>query len=452
MTRPDTVVLLAAGQGTRMKSGGAKVLAPLCGRPMVAWVVEQALSLDPARLLVVVGHGADEVEQAVLGLDPKSRIQCVVQEPQQGTGHALQVCLPLLGADPGLVVVLYGDMPLLSKQSLERLCAGQARTNGGAALLTSTPAEPRGFGRVVRGKDGGVGRIVEERDASPDEKGIPEVNLGVYAFPGRELVRALPELSDDNAQREFYLTDVVGRLVGWKKRVEAVRIDDEREAIGVNTLAQLAEARAALQEAILEEHMANGVRIEDPATTYIDHGVAIGPGTHVLPCTVIRSGVKIGKGCEVGPFAHLRAGSVLEDGAEIGNFVEAKNTRIGEHSKAKHLAYLGDATLGRRVNIGAGTVFANYDGRAKHPCTVEDESFVGSGSILVAPVTLGRASVTGAGAVVTRGSKIPPGETWVGVPAKPLARRDARGRPTSIDPAGSAGSAGSAGETGGEGP
>jgi bifunctional UDP-N-acetylglucosamine pyrophosphorylase/glucosamine-1-phosphate N-acetyltransferase len=354
-------------------------------------------------------------------------VRCVLQEPQRGTGHALQTCLPELGRDPGLVIVLYWDMPLLTPASLERLCTAQAGTEGGAALLTAWPDDTRGFGRVLRvdSRDGrgAVQRIVEERDATPAERAVGEVNLGVYAFPGALLVAELPKLKADNAQNEYYLTDVVAALVRAQRRVEAVEIGDEREAIGVNTLAHLAEARRELQLRILVEHMARGVQIEDPATTFVDHGVEIGAGTRVLPCTVIRSGVKIGAHCEVGPFTHLRNGTVLADGAEMGNFTEAKNARLGARSKAKHLSYLGDATIGARVNIGAGTIFANYDGKQKHHTTVEDQSFVGSGTILVAPAHVGRGAVTGAGAVVTRNSHVPPGETWIGVPAKRLEKK-----------------------------
>ena len=423
MPAPDTVIILAAGQGTRMKTGWAKVMAPLCGRPLIAWVVDQALALNPKRVLVVVGYKADEVRKAIAGLDARGRIATVVQSEQRGTGHAVQCCLPELGPNPGVVVLLYGDMPLLEPASLEHLCAARETTGGGAALLTSQPGDPRGFGRIVRDQGGDVQRIVEERDANADVKSIREVNLGVYAFDGRALVSMLPRLKNDNAQREFDVTDVIEMFVREQRRVVAVDVADERETIGVNTLAHLSEARVALQQRLLEKHMAAGVFIEDPATTYIDWGVEIGAATRVLPCTVIRSGVKIGAHCEVGPFTHLRSGTVLDDGAEVGNFVEVKNSRLGSHSKAKHLSYLGDGQVGSRVNIGAGTIFANYDGVAKHTTTVADKSFVGSGSVLVAPCTLGEGAITGAGAVVTRNSQVPAGATWVGVPAKPIHKR-----------------------------
>jgi bifunctional UDP-N-acetylglucosamine pyrophosphorylase/glucosamine-1-phosphate N-acetyltransferase len=430
MATAGSVVILAAGLGKRMKSARPKVLHALCGRPMLAWVVDQARAIGPERILVVVGHGADEVEAALIDAGQREHVKLVRQEPQLGTGHALQMCLPALGPDPGVVVVLYGDMPLLRPQSLTALLAMQARDAlDGAALLTATPEDPRGYGRIVRAEDDRVECIVEERDCTDDERAIAEVNLGVYAFDGRALVRLLPKLQAKNAQGEYYLTDVIGLLVTEKKPVAALELDtvegsEEQETIGVNTLSDLSDARWVLQMRIHQTHLDNGVFIEDPATTYIDHGVTIGTGTRILPCTVIRSGVTIGERCEVGPFTQLRAGTVLAEGAEVGNFVEGKNTRLGAHAKAKHLAYLGDATIGARANIGAGTVFANYDGKHKHTTVVGERTFVGSGTIIVAPNTLGAGSTTGAGAVVTRESGIQDGETWVGVPARPLQRKE----------------------------
>lgn len=421
MARADTIIVLAAGQGTRMKSAAPKVLHALCGRPMIAWVLDQARSLDPARIVVVVGHGAEAVKEAVRREPGAELVRFALQTEQRGTGHAVQAAASELPADPGTVVVLYGDMPLLDPETLDELCeARELAGPDGLAMLTALPDDPRGFGRVVRGSAGEVLRIVEERDADDEERAIPEVNAGVYAFPGKLLLEGLAALRPQNTQGELYLTDVVEGFVRLGRPVEALEVADPDEVIGVNTLTHLAEARWAIQARILEAHMDRGVQIEDPASTYIDHGVEIGAGSRILPCTVIRSGVRIGAGCEVGPFTHLRSGTVLEEGAEVGNFTECKNTRVGEHAKAKHLSYLGDADIGARANIGAGTIFANYDGSAKHRSTVGERAFVGSGTIVVAPNTLGAGSTTGAGAVVTRDAGVGPNETWVGVPARRL--------------------------------
>ncbi len=403
-----------------MRSSGPKVLQPLCGRAMLGYVLDQAHALEPERIVIVTGHDGESVQEWLAQEEPDPRVRFVVQAEQQGTGHAVQVCADELRATPGPVVVLYGDMPLLSVANLRALCA--ARGAARAAVITAHTDRPRGFGRIVR-EDGEFRGVVEEKEASPQELAIREVNVGVYCFDRDALLERLPQLSNENSRGEYYLTDVLGFFVGAGERVPTVTLADEREAIGVNTIEHLAEARTALQARILLEHMDNGVLIEDPATTYIDHGVEIGAGTRILPCTVIRSGVRIGAGCEVGPFTHLRVGTVLEDGAEVGNFTEAKQAQIGRGTKAKHLTYLGDVTIGAGANIGAGTIVANYDGKTKHHTDVGDRAFIGSGSILIAPCKVGEGALTGGGAVVTRNSHIPPGETWIGVPARSLARR-----------------------------
>ncbi len=417
MQRAGTVIVLAAGQGIRMRSSGPKVLQTLCGRPMLGYVLDQARALEPMRILIVVGHGGDEVRRWVEAEEQDPRIHFVTQAEQKGTGHAALVCLPELEHASGSIVVLYGDMPLLSSESLHALC--RAQHAAAASVMTAFPEHTRGFGRVRR-TAGDFRGIVEERDATNEELAIREVNVGVYCFDEQALIHLLPRLSNENAQGEYYLTDVLALLLADGKRVTTVTLEDEREAIGINTLEHLSEARAVVQERILLAHLENGVFIEDPRTTYIDHGVRIGRGTRILPCTLIRSGVVIGEGCEVGPFTHLRSGTVLEDHAEIGNFTETKKAHVGKGTKAKHLSYLGDVTIGERANIGAGTIVANYDGRAKHHTEVGDRAFVGSGSILIAPCRIGEGALTGGGAVVTRHSDIPPGEAWVGVPAKPL--------------------------------
>lgn len=426
MGKAGTVVILAAGAGTRFLSSRPKVCQPLCGRALLGWVLDQARALEPERIVLVVGHGADEVRAALeaeaLPASWRERVRFVLQAQRKGTGHAVLQALPELGpGDP--VVVLYGDMPLLRVESLRQLCAERAHAR--AAMLTAVVANPRGFGRILRA-GGRFAGVVEEKDATREQREIREVNVGVYAFARADLERFLPRLTDRNAQGELYLTELPGLLLADGGTVAAVALEDEREAIGINTLEHLSEARAELQRRILAEHMAAGVYIEDPATTFVDHGVEIGAGACILPCTVIRAGVKIGRDCEVGPFTHLRAGTVLADGAEIGNFTEAKNAQIGEHTKAKHLSYLGDVTIGHHANIGAGTIVANYDGKQKHRTVIGDRAFVGSGTVLIAPCQVGDGALTGGGAVVTRNSSVPAGAAWVGVPARPLVPREAR--------------------------
>ncbi len=424
MTTDLSVVILAAGKGTRMKSARPKVLHPLCGRPMLAWVVELAASLAPQRVVLVVGEEQqDEVERAARAAAGGVPLSSVVQQKTLGTGHAVQVAAEVLGEPRGRVLVLYGDMPLLRRPSLVALVDAQARAGrGGCSLLTGILDDPRGYGRILRDERGAFRAIVEERDASDEEKDVQEVNLGVYCFPARELFACLPKLQRANSQGELYLTDVAGLFVSQGWAVETLELDDQTDAIGINTLAQLAEARWEMQVRILEEHMANGVLIEDPATTYVAHGVKIGAGTHILPCTYVHTGVVIGRDCEVGPFVQLREGTVLEDEAEVGNFTECKKTVLRRGAKAKHLAYLGDTDVGAGANIGAGTIFANYDGRAKHQCKVGEAAFIGSGTIVVAPNEIGARAVTGAGAVVTRGARVGAGEEWIGVPARKLVR------------------------------
>jgi bifunctional UDP-N-acetylglucosamine pyrophosphorylase/glucosamine-1-phosphate N-acetyltransferase len=349
--------------------------------------------------------------------------------PQLGTGHALQVAAPALGDAPR-VVVTYGDMPLLTTASLATLVEAQVeRGPDSTALLTALVDDPFGYGRIVRDDDGQFERIVEQKDATSEERLIDEVNLGVYCFarePLGDTTRGdLAALRNDNKQKEFYITDLAGIARQAGRPVAPVILDDADEAAGVNSLAQLAEARWAVQMRILERHLANGVQIEDPATTYIDHGVEIGAGAEILPCTVIRAGVRIAAGAHVGPFVHLREGTVLEEGAKVGNFTEVKKSTIGPGAKANHLSYIGDATIGAKANIGAGTIFANYDGKLKHKSTVGAGAFVGSGSIIVAPNDVPARATTGAGAVLTRSARMGEGETWVGLPARKLERRSA---------------------------
>jgi len=417
--RPVAAVILAAGQGTRMKSSKPKVAFEICGWPMVRHVVEALRPLSPAKTVVVVGHGREEVKTALAGTDATF----AVQKAQRGTANAVKAAMPSLKGFDGTVLVLCGDVPLVRTETLVALLDAHRRAGAAASILSATLDDGGRYGRIVRGPSNEFVRIVEAKDANEHELAIREINTGLYAFEARELGLALKKVGSDNAQHEEYLTDVPEILVAGGGAAQAVPAGSVEEVLGVNTFAELAAAGARMRSRILASFMADGVEIRDPATTWIDRAVTIGRGTRVLPSTIIERDVTIGADCEVGPFAHVRPGTVLEDGAEIGNFVETKKARVGKHTKAKHLTYLGDAVIGAETNIGCGTITANYDGKKKHVTTIGDRVHIGSGTVLVAPVTVGRGATTGAGAIVTAGRDVAPGATVVGVPARPLAKR-----------------------------
>ncbi len=424
MTRPLHVFVLAAGRGTRMKSEQPKVLFDVCGRPALTHVVRLANEVGAASVTVIV---SPEHQEACARATEGDGARVVVQDPPRGTGHAAQVAWEALGeaTDEADVLILYGDGPLYTARTVRRLL--EAHVAGGedvgGTLLTVELDDPSGYGRVVRSADGGVDRIVEELDADEATRRIREVNTGIVvlrAGTGREVVDGL---SSDNAKGEVYLTDAVLALRERGARVGRVGLEDHREGHAFNSIAELSVVRDLMRRRIVEGHQANGVDVVDPATTWIDVDVTIGAGTRILPFTVLGRGVVLGRGCVVGPFSHLRVAAELADGAEIGNFVEVKNSRIGERSKAKHLAYLGDASIGAGTNIGCGTITANWDGTAKHRTTIGDGAFIGSGTVLIAPSRVEDGGRTGAGAIVRRDSTIGPGEVYVGVPARRLERR-----------------------------
>ncbi len=418
MSRSLAVICLAAGQGKRTKVSLPKVLLPLCGRTLVECALDATAELRPDRTVVVLSHQKEKVQAALAG---RPETTFVDQGKPMGTGHAVKVAMAALEGFRGDVVVTYGDCPLITAATLQEL--RDVRGGSPCSLLTACPPDPTGLGRILRDDDGALVGIREERDCSDDERQIDEINAGFYCFDSESLRRELAALKNDNAQGEYYLTDVVAAFVRQGATVPTVEAGDGDEILGVNTLADLAVARLAMQERILIGHLLAGVIVVDPATTWIDHGVEIGADTRILPCTVIGKGCKVGRNCEVGPFAHLRGGTVLEDGAEIGNFVEAKKTLVGTGAKAKHLTYLGDAVVGSKANIGCGTITANYDGRHKHETRIGAGAFIGSGTVLVAPSQVGEGAMTGAGAIVKRGTSIGDGEVWVGVPARKLKDR-----------------------------
>jgi bifunctional UDP-N-acetylglucosamine pyrophosphorylase/glucosamine-1-phosphate N-acetyltransferase len=430
-------VIIAAGRGTRTGGSRAKVLLPVLGVPLLEHVLRalKAVNADPT--VVVVGHQAEAVESAFAGRG----LTFVLQEPQLGTGHAVQAASTILKRDPErTALVVNGDLPLLRDRTLARVLARHREAGAAATLLSAILAGPPAYGRVIRDGRGRVQRIVEARDASPEELKEAEVNAGVYAFEVRPLLDALSKLTANNAQREFYLTDVIGLLSASGQAVEAVRAEEASETLGVNTLAEVADASRRLRDRRLAELMAAGVLVEDPPTTMVGLDVRVEPEATLRPFTflegrtVVRAGAvigpfarlldaEVGPGAQildhcllrqcvvearatVGPFTHIRPESRIGAGAKVGNFVELKKTHLGEGSKAPHLSYLGDATIGPGVNIGAGTITCNYDGRAKHPTRIEAGAFVGSDVTLVAPLTVGEGAYVAAGSVITE--DVPP--------------------------------------------
>ncbi len=426
-----TVVILAAGLGTRMKSGLAKALHPLAGRPLVRHVIDAAAGIGPGRTVVVVGHQAERVRSAVADCD----VEIVFQEEQLGTGHALRQAHAAIAEAKGPVLVLCADTPLLTASTLAALLDRHRKSTAAVTLLTARAEDPFGYGRVVRGKTG-VQRIVEEKDATAAQKKITEVNAGIYCFDPKFLLASLDGIDRNNAQGEYYLPDLVALARKKRRTVTAFLCRDADEVLGVNSRVDLSRAEAIMRDRTNRAWMLAGVTLLDPATTFIGHDVSLGrdtvlyggvrlegntkisdgcavlPGTRILDST-LASGVIVKDHCVIeeseiashaviGPFAHLRPGSRIGERAHIGNFVETKKTVIGEGSKANHLSYLGDAQVGKGVNIGAGVITCNYDGFAKHRTVIEDDVFVGSDVQIVAPVTIGKGALVAAGATITQ--------------------------------------------------
>jgi bifunctional UDP-N-acetylglucosamine pyrophosphorylase/glucosamine-1-phosphate N-acetyltransferase len=407
-------IILAAGKGVRMHSSLPKVVHPVCGRPMVLHVIEAVKGIDAETIVVVVGSGRERVESCVRD----AGVEIAVQEEPRGTADAVSAGLHALDGKEGSVLVVPGDTPLVTTKALRRLVEARERGGWAGAVLTFVPPSAGRYGRVVRGEGDRVARIVEAKDATAEERALGEVNSGMYCFRIDALRESLPRVGAENAAGEFYLTDVVESLA--PQGMGAVEAEDPRELLGINTPQELAEASSFLRERLVADLMANGVRITDPSTTYVEVDVEVGEGTELLPFTFLHRGVRVGRECRVGPFTHLREGAVVGDGAWVGAFVEMKEARLGDDSTAGHLVYLGDAEIGKKVTVGGGVITANFDGREKHRTVVGDGAVLGVGTALVAPVTVGPGAVTGAGTVVTRGKDVPPGDTVVGVPARSL--------------------------------
>ena len=425
------VVVLAAGQGTRMRSSLPKVLHPVAGVPMIDHVLRAARSLSPVTVTLVVGHQAEALQGALSG---RQGLQFALQVPQRGTAHALQQTAPLLAGKEGTLILLSGDVPLLSAATLHQLLETIQASGAVAAVVTAKVDRPYGYGRIIR-TGGRIARIVEERDASPAERRIHEINSGIYAFAIAPLFDALGTIAARNAQGEHYLTDVIAVYQRRKLPVDTLIVDDPREIQGVNNRSELAEVSTIMRQKKNEELMAAGVTLLDPATTYIDADVEIGADTVIHPGVVIQGHSRIGSACEIhasvriadseladrvtvnnfclivgariasgaaiGPFAHLRPATEIGEGAKVGNFVELKRTTLGAGAKANHLSYLGDATIGARVNVGAGTITCNYDGQQKHDTVIDEGAFIGSGTQLIAPVRIGKGAYVAAGSSIT---------------------------------------------------
>lgn len=411
-------MILAAGHGKRMKSEKAKVLHEVCGRPMIRYVVDAAREAGARRIVVVVGYGADQVREA---LADEPDIAFATQERQLGTGDAVKACRPLLDGYEGPAMILVGDEPLIRPAPLADLLARQEADGSACLLGTAIVPDPTGFGRILRDGAGRFLRIVEQRDCSPEEAAIREVNPSCYVFTLPGLWDVLDRLVTDNAQGEYYLTDAPTLLQQMGRKVVALPALQADDILGVNTRQHLAQADAIMQGRILDRLMTDGVTIVSPSNTYVDGRARIGQDTTLLPFTVISGDVTVGRNCRVGPFAHLRDGAVLEDDVEVGAYVEVSRATLGRGTVARHLAFLGDASLGPGVNVGAGVITANYDGRSKARTTIGPGAFLGSGAILIAPVEVGAGATVGAGAVVTKGRDVAEGQVVAGVPARPLA-------------------------------
>jgi bifunctional UDP-N-acetylglucosamine pyrophosphorylase/glucosamine-1-phosphate N-acetyltransferase len=442
------IVVLAAGKGTRMKSARPKVLHRAAGLTLIEHVLRAAASLSPSSVVVVVGHGRDQLRQALV---ERQGLSFALQEPQLGTGHALLQAEPLLEGARGTLLLLSGDVPLLRAATLSSLVRAHEAGGAAATVLTATVRDPSGYGRIVRapasaGQSGPIAAIVEHKDASPAEREIREINSGIYAFDLEPLFAALREIGSSNAQGEYYLPDLVRIYRARGLTVGTVNVEDPREILGVNSRKELADVAGILRAAKNEALMTSGVTIVDPATTYIGPDVAVSPDTVIHPGVHLEGRTQIGAGCEihssvrivdstiddgvlvnnfcvivdshvsrgarVGPFAHVRPQSSIGEDAHVGNFVELKKTAMGRGSKANHLAYLGDATIGDRVNVGAGTITCNYDGVSKHPTIIEDGAFIGSDSQLVAPVRIGKGAYVAAGSTITH--DVPPDSLAIG--------------------------------------
>lgn len=433
------IAILGAGLGTRLKSKLAKVLHSVAGRTLIEHAVRTAREVSEGNLIVIVGHQAEAVIDALKDL-PQQGLRFVRQEQQLGTGHALQCARRQLQTAGPHLLVFHGDTPLITSETLRRFIASHLGSGAAASVMTAEMEDPTGYGRILRAPDGSVASIVEQKSATPDQRRIREINTGIYCFETRQLLAELERIPRDPTSGEYYLTDVIGLLTHGGKKVQPYRMADASEVIGINNRAELAEVDALLRGRKARALMLAGVTILRPETVMIDLGVEVGPDTVLEPGVTLAGETRVGENCRIGsfsvitdsalednvtvkqscvigdskiangasigPFAHLRPGSDIGPGAKIGNFVEVKKTRVGRGTKASHLTYLGDAVIGDNVNVGAGTIIVNYDGEKKHTTVIEDNAFVGSGARLIAPVRVGENAFIAAGSTITE--EVPP--------------------------------------------
>lgn len=418
MNKNIAVIILAAGKGERMKSDTAKVLHPLCGRPMLEYVFELAEDLKIKNPVMVLGHRHQEVRRS---LPPGEKV--VIQKRLAGTADAVRRAFSALKGFKGSVLVLYADIPLLRKDSIDKLLKYHIENNVDVTILAAQLDKPSGYGRILRDKYSSVCGIVEEKDADDFQKDIKEINTGIICFKSESLSEGLKYIRPNNRKKEYYLTDIISILYKKGRLIDSLKISDSSEVLGINSRSELAKANALMQRRINEDFMQKGITIVAPDSTFISYGVKIGRDTTIYPFTVIERGVKIGKRCSLGPFAHLREGTELKDDVTLGNFLEVVRSKISSKTLAKHFCYLGDSRIGQNVNIGAGTVTANFDRGKKSITVIKDKANIGSDTVFVAPVEIGKGAITGAGSVVTKHTKVKNGTAVAGVPARVLKKK-----------------------------